>query len=97
MSEYGLKIAVKHGKKLKKFKDISKAETYFFLYKDKLLGKLETICRQNSYFLPDYTVESLKGIEKWYFVLYEKREFNKIGLTRHGFERMMSVSRHPEF
>lgn len=91
MSRYGLKIAIQYGKTLKKFRDISEAEDYFFSYRDNLLNKFETICRQNSCFLPDYTVESLKRIEKWYFDLYEKNQFKKVGLTRKKFERIMSV------
>lgn len=91
MSKYGMKIAFEYGKKLKKFHDISKAEDYFFSYKDNLLKKLESFSAQNSYFLPDYTVESLKKIEKWYFDLYEKGKFHKFGFTRNKFERIMSV------
>ena len=91
MSKYGLKIAVQYGKKLKKFKNIAEAEDYFFSYKDSLLSKLESICRQNSDFMPDYTVGSLKKIEKWYFALYEKNEFDKLGCTQDEFESIMSV------
>lgn len=42
-------------------------------------------------FFPDYTVESLKRIEKWYFDLYEKQSFDKAGFTQEEFESMMSV------
>lgn len=91
MSKYGLKVAIKYGKKLKKIHDISEAEDYFFSYKDDLLKKLEAVSTQNSYFLPDYTVESLKRIEKWYFDLYEKGEFHKVGFTQDEFESIMSV------
>ena len=91
MSKYGLKIAIKYGEKLNEFNDISEAEDYFFSYKDNLLDKFETICSQNSYFSPDYTVESLKKIEKWYFDLYEKNEFDKAGFTQDEFEGTMAV------
>lgn len=73
MSRYGMEIAIEYGKKLKKFRDISKAEDYFFSYKDNLLKKLETFCAKNSCFVPDYTVESLKKIEKWYFDFVVKK------------------------
>ncbi len=91
MSKYGLKAAIKYGKKLKEFHDITEAEDYFISYKDELLKKLEAVNTQNSNFLPDYTVESLKRIEKWYFELYEKSEFHKVGLTQNEFESIMSV------
>ena len=91
MSKYGLKAAIKYGEKLSEFNDISEAEDYFFSYKDYFLNKFETICSQNSYFSLDYTVESLKKIEKWYFDLYEKNEFNKVGFTQDEFESIMDV------
>lgn len=91
MSKYGLKVAVKYGEKLKKFSSKSEAEDYFFLYKNNLLNKLEIICKLNACFLPDYTVESLKKIEKWYFDMFEKNEFELAGVTRNEFESMMSV------
>ncbi len=91
MSVYGLKMAAKYGEKLEEFKDLSDAEDYFISYKDCLLNKFEEICAQKSCFEPDYTVESLKRIEKWYFELYENKEFDKVGLTREEFERVMSV------
>ena len=78
MSKQGLKAALKYGEKLREFNDISEAEEYFLSYKDDLIKKLEMLCMQNPYFLPDYTVESLKKIEKWYFDLYDKNEFEKI-------------------
>ena len=40
------------------------AEKYFFAYKDKLLGKFEKKCAQYNFFTPDYSVESLKKLEK---------------------------------
>lgn len=93
MSKYGLQVAVKHGEKLKEFKDIIAAEDYFFSYKEYLLNKLETISKQQAVFCfsPDYTVESLKKIEKWYFDLYEKNEFNTVGLTQEEFESIISI------
>lgn len=93
MSKYGLQVAIKYGEKLKKFKDISAAEDYFFSYKQGLLNKLETISKQQAVFCfsPDYTVGSLKKIEKWYFDLHEKNEFHTIGLTQEEFESIISV------
>lgn len=91
MSKYGLKVGMEYGRKLKKFKNKSEAEKYFFSYKAMLLEKFETICTHKSCFLPDYTVDSLKRIEKWYFELFERNEFDQIGFTRHVFEDVMSV------
>lgn len=91
MSQFGLKTAVKYGVKLKEFSDISEAENYYFSYRDCMLTKLETISKQNPFFESDYTLESLKSIEKWYFDLYEKNEFGQVGLTLNEFEKILSI------
>ena len=91
MTRPGLKAALKYGEKLPKFKSMAEAEKYFFARKDKLLGKFEKKCEQYSFFTPDYSVESLKKLEKTYFDLYETGSFRETGLSRDEFERAMSV------
>lgn len=91
MSKYSLDIAIKYGETLRDFSDKFEAENYFFSYKDDLLNRLKAISTQTSAFSPDYTIESLKNLEKWYFDLYEKRSFEKAGATQKEFESMMSV------
>lgn len=91
MTRPGLKAALKYGEKLPKFKSMAEAEKYFFARKDKLLGKFEKKCQQYSFFTPDYSVESLKKLEKTYFDLYEAGSFRETGLSRDEFERAMSV------
>lgn len=91
MSKYGLKAAIKYGEALKEFSNISEAEDYFISYKNYMLNRLKDISAQNSEFLPDYTVEGLKKLEKQYFDLNEKNAFDKAGTTRNEFESIMSV------
>ena len=91
MSKYSLNIAIKYGETLREFNDKSEAEDYFISYKDNLLNRLKAISTQTSVFFPNYTIESLKKLEKWYFVLYEKQSFEQVGLTQEEFESMMSV------
>ncbi len=91
MSKYSLNIAIKYGKTLREFSDISEAENYFISYKNYLLNRLNAISTQEYAFFPDYTIESLKKLEKWYFDLYEKKSFAKVGLTQKEFESIMSV------
>ena len=91
MSKYSLNIAIKYGETLREFNDKSEAEDYFISYKDNLLNRLKAISTQTSVFFPDYTIESLKKLEKWYFDLYEKQSFEQVGLTQEEFESMMSV------
>ena len=56
-----------------------------------MLNRLKAISIQTSAFFLDYTIESLKKLEKWYFDLYEKQSFGQVGLTQEEFESMMSV------
>ena len=91
MSKHSLNIAVKYGESLREFRDQSEAEDYYISYKDNLLNRLKAISTQTSAFFPDYTVESLKKLEKWYFDLYERQSFCQADVTREEFEGMMSV------
>lgn len=91
MSKYSLNIAIKYGETLRKFSNISEAENYFISYRNDLLSRVSAISTQEYGFFPDYTIESLKKLEKWYFDLYEKKSFAKLGLTQKEFESIMSV------
>ena len=91
MTRLGLKAAFRYGEKLTAFKSMEEAEKYFFTYKDKLLGKFEKKCAQYNFFTPDYSVESLKKLEKIYFDLYDAGSFRKTGLSREEFESAMSI------
>ena len=91
MSKHSLNIAVKYGESLREFRDQSEAENYYISYKDDLLNRLKAISTQASAFFSDYTIESLKKLENWYFNLYEKQSFDKAGSTQEDFESMMSV------
>ena len=91
MSKYSLNIAMEYGETLRAFSDKSEAEDYFISYKDALLNRLKEISIQTSAFFPDYTIESLKKIEKWYFDLYERQVFDQVGVTQEEFESMMSA------
>lgn len=91
MSKYSLNIAIKYGETLREFSNKSEAENYFISYKDNLLNRLKAISIQTSAFFLDYTIESLKKLEKWYFDLYEKQSFGQVGLTQEEFESLMSV------
>lgn len=76
---------------MKEFDDIAQAEKYFISYKDELLNRLEAISGQLDGFSPDYTIESLKNIEKLYFELYRNNTFGKLLLSQKQFESIMSV------
>lgn len=91
MSKEGLKVAIQYGEQLHKFEDIKEAEMFFMKFKEELLIQLEVVSQESNIFTADYKVESLKTLEKWYFELYEKDEFSKLGLVRNEFEKIMAV------
>lgn len=91
MSIRGFKAALAYGEKLKKFKDADAAERYFLARKDKLLEKLEKNCAKQGLFVPDYSVESLKKLEKLYFDLCGTGGFAGAGFTKKEFESAMSM------
>jgi hypothetical protein len=91
MSKKGLKVAIEYGEKLREFENILEAEKFFLKYKDELLIQLELVSQESDIFKVDNKVESLKNLEKWYFELYEKNEFVKLGLDRNEFEKVMAI------
>lgn len=91
MSQYSLNVARSYGEKLKSFDNLEEAKQYFLHIKDGLLNEFERLCKDNPIFLPDYTAESLKKLEKCYFELFENDSFDSIGLDRKKFERIMSM------
>ena len=90
MSKQGLETALKYGEKLKEFQSISDAEKYFFEYKDSLLNQFERTNGDGA-FTFDYSIDSLKTLEKRYFELWEKDDFASFSVSREQFELMIGV------
>lgn len=90
MSKAGLEAALKYGEKLKEFQNITDAEDYFFEYKDSLLNEFEMLSKESG-FTADYSLDSLKLLEKWYFALWEKDDFASFKVSREQFELMLGV------
>ena len=90
-SKKSYELVLKHSQKLKSFSSKEDAEEFFFSLKDNLLKKLENICTDCAFFKMDYTLESIKNIEKWYFELYEKNEFEILGTSREEFEEILGI------
>ena len=91
MSKFGLKVAKLHGLKMKGFKNISEAEEFFSSFRDLLIDKFSEICYKNGFNSFDYSVESLKDLEKLYFELFDENKFSTIGLSREEFEQCMGL------
>ena len=90
-SKKSYELFLKHGESLKSFSSKEKAEEFFFSLKDYLIKELESLCLKYNLFNMDYTIESIKNIEKVYFDLYEKSEFKKIGISREEFEDALGI------
>ncbi|MEM4204400.1 MAG: hypothetical protein QXS54_10070 [Candidatus Methanomethylicaceae archaeon] len=91
MSRQKHKIALQHGERLPSFSNLEDAERYWYAFRDKHLAHLLEIARQSPDFHPDYTPESLKQLEHWYFSLCETDSFHFTGTTRETFEVCMAM------
>ncbi len=91
MSKQGVKLAIEYAKDLPKFENLSKAKKFFSEYRKDLLDYLKSISKHSEIFKMDFTLESLKTLEYWYFELYESDGFTKLGIKREDFEMAMGV------
>ena len=91
MSRYGLRIAKLFGQTLQSFSTLAEAEKDLTVFRDDRLRKLENLSERSPSFSADYSRQSLKTIEKWYFDLYESTAFEKIGTSREEFEECLAI------
>ncbi|MBO4701244.1 MAG: hypothetical protein J5625_01145 [Lachnospiraceae bacterium] len=91
MSKAGLKAALLYGSKLKSFNSISDAKEFYFTFYNRLKDEFIDLCKENEILFTNYSVESLKDLEKWYFELLEEDKFESIGISREEFEQCMGV------
>jgi hypothetical protein len=79
------------GKKLPSFASQTDAERELYAFRDARLQKLSQVASATEDFELTWTPESLKGIEAWYFELWENNAFEVIGSTREEFEECMAM------
>jgi hypothetical protein len=91
MSKQGRKIAIEYGEKLPSFSSQEEADQYYSDYREKHLILLSNVTKDQLVFRPDFSPESLKSLEKWYFQLYETDTFQTLGITRDKFEACMAI------
>lgn len=91
MSKHNLKIAKGFGTKLIKFANHDKAERYLFAWRDEHLKLLKETAEYSASFNADYSPESLKKLETWYFELWENNLFESLQIDRETFESCMSL------
>lgn len=91
MSRYGMKIAVEYDDRLLSFPNQVEAEITLLGLKDDCLSHIDSLSNQNTIFKPDFTPDSLKKLEKWFFELFENVSFRNIGTNQSEFETCMAM------
>jgi hypothetical protein len=91
MGKSGINAALMYGDLLPSFRNQQRAEKYFYSYIEKHLKLLGKLSKKTKEFDMDYTPESLKRIELWYFQLYLGKKFAEISANRQKFERCINV------
>ena len=90
MSRLGLKIAKLFGQKLPAFSSLAEAETFLFDQRDERIKRIVELGQSSKSFAADYTPESLKHLERWYFELMDNDGFQTLGTSREDFECCMA-------
>jgi hypothetical protein len=91
MSKQGTKAATEFGRDLPRYPNQQEAERDLFARRNRLLASLVDAASKTREFKPDFSPESLKDLESWYFDLVGKTAFSETGLERHSFEEAISM------
>src|SRR5690349_18597996 len=86
-----LQVAREHGHNLSTFASLEEARQELFSFRDTHLSILKKVAENQNKFACSYQPESLKGLEQWYFDLYETDTFKSIKLERAIFETCMAM------
>ena len=104
MSRAGRRAADDLGRTLPRYGSQEEAERALFTQRDLLLDQLRTAAAASPSFRFDFTPESLKTLEGWYFAMDERGTVATSGLSPETFERCMAmylgevmVRNHPAF
>jgi hypothetical protein len=91
MTRAGLLAAKLFGSRLPKYQDLAHAERVLYPRRDELLQKLVTVSHFAWSFRPDFSPESLKELELWYFELKDGPGVGSVGTDEETFERAMAM------
>ena len=92
MRSSGLDTALAHGQKLPTFPSAAAARDALFRYRDDSVRRLvEFTSAPDCPFSADFTPQSLKTLEAWYFQMWESQSFEHLGITAATFEKLMAV------
>jgi hypothetical protein len=87
MSLAGMVEAKKRALLLPRFECAIEARQALYAERDLLLAKLLATSKNSLRFVADYTPQSLKHLERWYFELANADHFRQLGIARIEFER----------
>lgn len=87
----GLRAAKLFGSQLPAFRGNAEAERALYGERDELVRKLTELSRRSAVFRPDFSPESLKDLEHWYFELLEGGGFHSIDTDEETFERAIAM------
>ena len=90
MSWLGLQVAKLFGQRLPAFSSQTEAEAHLFGQRDERLRRITELAMSSGVFAADYTPESLKNLERWYFDLLDADGFRSRGTSREEFECCMA-------
>ena len=91
MTRAGLLAARLFGSRLPTYRDLAHAERALFARRDELLQQLVALSRRAPSFQPDFSPESLKELERWYFELKDGPGVASVGTDEETFERAMAM------
>ena len=77
MTKYGLKIAIQNSLSLPSFTSQKEAEISLFNLRDEMREMILSIEKQSNVGL-DFSPQSLKVLEKWYFELLDSNHFDVV-------------------
>ncbi len=88
MTRRGLEVAFQRDKSLPSFSSRKEAERVLFQLRDDCRDAIQQLADQSKIQL-DFSPESLKSLERWYFDLRHTEGFAQLGVTQDQFERCM--------
>ena len=88
MTRRGLKVALQHADSLPSFPSLDEAKRVLFQLRDDLRDRIQQLSNRCNVPL-DFSPDSLKALEKWYFDLCRSDGFGQLGVTQEEFERCM--------
>jgi len=91
MSKVGLRAAHVYGSTLLAFRSLVEAERALYSHRDELLWRLTEQAGRSANVRLDFSPESLKDLEHWYFELFEGGRSHAIDTDRETLERATAM------